>query len=135
MTKSDGTRTGGCLCRSVRYRLVGALEPVMQCHCENCRRLSGNFVAACRVDARDMIIDDADDQMTWYDVGYAEYAFCRRCGSTLMFRAVDRRDNPSLMVGTLDDAKGLGLKSVWFADEAQEHNTLPAGVPHHDGNA
>ncbi len=107
----------------------------MQCHCENCRRLSGNFVAACRVNAADLIVDDTGDRLAWYDVGgYAEYAFCEGCGSTLLYRASDRRENPSLMVGTLDDSSGLELKSVWFADEAQQHNTLAAGVPHHRNN-
>ena len=32
------------------------------------------------------------------------------------------------------DASGIGLHSVWFAHEAQAHNALDPGVPHHAGN-
>jgi hypothetical protein len=38
------------------------------------------------------------------------------------------------MVGTLDDASGLKLGAIWFADDAQPHNDLPKGVPHFRGN-
>jgi len=118
----------------VRYRTAQPLEQVLQCHCSNCRRTSGNFVAAVRTSTDDLEIEHEADHLRWYDLGYAKYGFCERCGSTLLFRAADSEQITSVMVGTLDDASGLTVREVWFADEAQPHNTLPGDVPHFDGN-
>ena len=42
--------TGGCACGGVRYEVHGKLRDVITCHCVQCRRTSGHFVAAtaCR---------------------------------------------------------------------------------------
>jgi hypothetical protein len=38
-------RTGGCLCRAIRYRLTG--EPIVSriCWCRDCQHLAGNGTA------------------------------------------------------------------------------------------
>ena len=133
MAEADAPRTGGCLCGAVRYR-TGPVESIMQCHCENCRRLSGNFVAGCRTPTEDLDISDAEERFRWHDLGYARYGFCSGCGSTLFYRSSERPEATAVMVGTLDDATGLQLASVWYANEAQPHNTLPDGVPSFAGN-
>ncbi|MCP3977628.1 MAG: GFA family protein [bacterium] len=134
MSDTTRLRTGGCLCGGVTYE-TPQLGPILQCHCENCRRLSGNFVAACRAETERLVIRDPEDSMGWHDLGYARYGFCRSCGSTLFYQASDKREITSVMVGTLNDASGLDLKEIWFADEAQPHNILDGGVPHHSDNA
>lgn len=126
------SRTGGCLCGEVRYE-ADAVTAVLHCHCENCRRSSGNFVAAIRADTDRLSVDE--ERLAWRELGYARYGFCPACGSTLFFRAEDTPEQTSIMVGTLDDASGLRLKEVWFSHEAQPHTPLPEGVPHHAGNA
>ena len=133
MPETGGGRKGGCLCGAVRYR-TGPVEPIMQCHCENCRRLTGNFVAGSRTPYSALDIDDPRQTFHWHDLEYARYGFCSGCGSTLFYQATARPDLIAVMVGTLDDATGLEVSSVWYADEAQPHNTLPPGVPHHAGN-
>lgn len=35
-----------CRCGAVRYEVNGPLRNVIACHCEQCRRSSGHFVAA-----------------------------------------------------------------------------------------
>lgn len=35
-------RTGRCLCGHVRYELAGELPPLVNCHCQFCRRAQGN---------------------------------------------------------------------------------------------
>lgn len=134
MTEFPDGRTGRCLCGGVTYRASLMLPQVLQCHCENCRRLSGNFVAASRTETSDLHISDPKSHLQWYDLGYAAYGFCRNCGATLFFRAADRQDITSVMVGTLDDAAGLALHAVWFANEAQPFNELPKDLPHFQGN-
>lgn len=116
------------------YETDRPLHHVLQCHCSNCRRTSGNFVAAARSATNELHINDPAGHLRWYDLGYASYGFCEACGSTLFFRPADRENTTSVMVGTLNDASSLSLHEVWFAGDAQPHNVLPHNVPHHDGN-
>ena len=126
--------TGRCLCGAVAYTVRGDVADVLHCHCENCRRLTGNFIAASRCATADIEIDD-DSTLRWYDLGYAKYGFCSECGSTLFFRPADHPETTSITAGTLDDVSELELGGVWFTTDAQAHNTpLPDGVPHFEGN-
>ena len=134
MTETLDVRDGGCLCGGVRYRAQLTTDAVLQCHCENCRRLTGNYVAAVRSSRAQMELIDPGGSLGWHDLGFAAYGFCRSCGSTLFFEPKEPPSHTSVMVGTLDDATGLRLESVWFADDAQPHNTLPEGIPLHRGN-
>ncbi|MEM7091603.1 MAG: GFA family protein [Actinomycetota bacterium] len=128
------TRTGHCLCGAVSFGIEGPLADVLHCHCENCRRTTGNFIAASRVEFDDIVFIEASG-LRWYDVeDYASYGFCCECGATIFFRAVDAPDRVSVCIGMLDSAEDLELGSVWFAGEAQPHNQLPGGVPHHTAN-
>ena len=133
MSETD-RRSGGCLCAAVRYttEITGG---ALHCHCGNCRRLTGNFIAAVRCAPNSLRIDDPDGRLGRHELGFAHYGFCTACGSTLYFEAADRPDTPSVTLGTIDDASGIELDSVWFAHEAQAHNVLPPDVPHHAGNA
>ena len=127
------SRTGGCLCQSVTYRLPEEVAPVLHCHCENCRRLTGNFIAAIRVQNVDLDVSEGG-QLRWHELGYAKYGFCSGCGSTMFYVAADDPGRTSVTVGTLDDSRDLVLGAVWFADEMQPHNVAPDGVIRHAGN-
>ena len=68
--------TGSCLCGGVAYEVNGELRPVDYCHCSQCRKTSGHFVAAasCRPDALNLI---ADSSFRWYESSAAaDRGFC-----------------------------------------------------------
>ena len=50
---------GGCLCGGVRYEIRGELRDVVACHCSQCARASGNFVAATSCARADVTLVDA----------------------------------------------------------------------------
>ena len=51
--------TGGCLCGGVRWRAESAAPPpVVACHCEDCRRSTGNHVACATFDTKDVRIEE-----------------------------------------------------------------------------
>ncbi len=125
--------TGGCLCGALRYRAKGPLRDILHCHCEYCRRITGNFVAASGCATEDLEIED-DSTLRWYDVEFARYGFCTNCGSHVFWQGAEHRERTSLQAGTLDDASGLRLAGVWFADEAQDHVIVDPAIPAHNGN-
>ncbi|MFM7784547.1 MAG: GFA family protein, partial [Gammaproteobacteria bacterium] len=45
----DDTHSGACLCGVVRYTVQGPLRPVVVCHCTQCRRQTGHYLAATSV--------------------------------------------------------------------------------------
>ena len=72
-------KTGGCLCGGVRYRVKGPLRPVVYCHCSQCRRTSGHFVAVTAV-AKDALVVVADKSLDWFTSSdVASRGFCKRC--------------------------------------------------------
>src|SRR5258708_35880268 len=77
--------TGGCACGGVRYEVRGPLRDVIACHCVQCRRTSGHFVAAtaCR---RSVFALLKSDTLQWFvAVPGFRRGFCSECGSSLFF--------------------------------------------------
>ncbi len=126
MTKA----TGGCLCGAVRYEVRGELRPVVYCHCAQCRKTSGNYVAATACDADDLIML-ADTALQWYASSpQAERGFCRDCGSNLFWRATDRKQ-VSIMAGAIDTPTGLKGIAHIFVGNASDYLTIGDGLPQH----
>ena len=134
MTELERERVGRCACGEITVRIARLQRHAMHCHCENCRRHTGNFVSAVRALNDHIVWDDPGGHLAEFDLGYAQYGFCRACGSTLYFQAEDTPEFSSVMVGLFEDAAGIELHSIWFAHEAQDHNVLDTTVPHHAGN-
>ena len=128
------TFTGGCLCGAVRYRLHGPLRPVVNCHCQQCRRSSGHFVAATAVKQRQFELL-ADAELRWYrSSAEARRGFCGVCGSSLFWQPTDAgRDHIAVMAGTLDGPTGLTTRQHIFVDSAGDYYTLADGLPRSAG--
>lgn len=119
---------GSCLCGEVRYEVHGPLRPVSYCHCTQCRKTSGHFVAAtaCAAD-RLTLINDAG--LRWYrSSGRAERGFCGYCGSSLFWKP-DHGRHISIMAGTLDTPTGLEARQHIFVAEASDYYVLDDGLP------
>lgn len=121
-------RTGACLCGSVRWSTDAPLRQVLECHCERCRRLTGNYMAASAAPTSDLII--VGDDLTWYSPAAdpnVAYGFCSSCGSTLFFRSglIDGTNElTSICTGSIDGSSGLRTTEIWFADHAADHVRL-----------
>jgi hypothetical protein len=121
-------RTGGCLCGAVRYAVHGALRPVVACHCTQCRRTTGHFLAATAARRGNFKLL-ADSGLKWYaSSSEARRGFCAVCGSTLFWEGVGR-DYVSIAAGTLDDSTGLAIVChIHVADKGAYYEIEP-GVP------
>ena len=121
-------RTGGCLCGAVRYAVAGPMRQVVGCHCTQCRRMTGHFMAATAARRRDFRLL-ADQDLRWYSASAeARRGFCGRCGATLFWDGVGR-DYLSIAAGTLDDATGLKIVSHIFVADKGAYYDIEEGVP------
>ncbi len=119
---------GGCACGGVRYEVHGKLRDVITCHCVQCRRTSGHFVAAtaCRRPAFRLV---KDETLKWYvAVPGFRRGFCSECGSSLLFEQ-DGGERVSIAAGSLDAAQGLKIAAQIFVSEAADYYQIDPAVP------
>ena len=119
---------GSCLCGAVQYEIAGPLRSVVYCHCGQCRKTSGHFVAAtaCDIDHLHLFKDEA---LRWYrSSSAAQRGFCSRCGSSLFWRP-DHEQYMAVMAGTLDKPTGLSSREHIHTADASDYYTLADGLP------
>ena len=120
--------TGSCLCGAVRLRTSGPLRDVVGCHCSQCRKQTGLYLAATNAATADLTID-GKDSISWYRSSpTASRAFCKTCGSAL-FWVADDADQISIMAGLFDDPNALKMgHHIYCADNAGFYG-LHDGLP------
>lgn len=127
-TVQTARATGGCLCGAVRYELHGPLRKVVYCHCEQCRKTSGHFVAATAVDHEYLRLTE-DAGLTWYQSsGIARRGFCKTCGSSL-FWSPSHGKYVGIMAGALDAPTGLTSREHIHVEDASDYYELTDGLP------
>ncbi|MBM1222230.1 GFA family protein [Ponticoccus sp. SC2-23] len=119
------TARGSCLCGSVTFEIAGALGPVVACHCGQCRKMSGHYVAATVIDGADITVSGA---ISWYQSSdLARRGFCGTCGSTLFW------DGPgpelAVMAGSLDGDPGVGMAGHIFCADKGAYYDITDGLP------
>lgn len=131
---SDGTEVrarGSCLCGAVRYAIHGELRPVICCHCEQCRRSSGHFVAATATRTSALVME-RDEGLRWYQSSsHARRGFCQWCGSSLFWEPTPQAPEArvSIMAGTLDNPTGLRTACHIFVSNAGDYYCVPDDTP------
>ncbi len=119
------THRGSCLCGAVNFETYGPLRPVVACHCVQCRKTSGHYVAATSV-ARDALV--IKGPVRWYaSSGDARRGFCPDCGSSLFWDGPGGRI--SIHAGTFDGETGLTLAGHIFTDAKGDYYGLEDGLP------
>jgi hypothetical protein len=122
---TDHIHSGKCLCGAVTYRAAN-LQDIWYCHCNQCRRLTGHFLAACRTERKHVSIEG---DVTWAPhSGTAEHGRCTQCGSLLFW---SNTTSPLLNVlpGSLDDSSGLGLLGHLYVSEKGTYYTIDDALP------
>jgi hypothetical protein len=124
--------TGGCLCGGVRYQVRGPLRPIVACHCTQCRRMTGHFLAATAARSPDLVIEPSD-ALRWFRASpSAARGFCATCGSTLFWRA-DGRDYVSIAAGSIDGPTGLKVVQHIHTADKGDYYSLDDAIPRSPG--
>jgi len=120
---------GSCLCGAVSYSVDGPLRPVVACHCVQCRKSSGHFVAATSAPRGSVTVTG---EVSWYHASdTARRGFCGTCGSSLFW------DGPgthlSIHAGTLNGATGLRLIGHIYCADKGDYYEIGDGLPQAPG--
>ena len=120
--------TGSCLCGAVKYQVLGSLRPVVYCHCTQCRRTSGHFVAATAALKENLALV-SDQGLSWYQSSVsAKRGFCRFCGSSL-FWSSESDNHVSIMAGTLNQPTEIEAVEHIFVLHKADYYDLNDGLP------
>ncbi|MEM5501261.1 GFA family protein [Ahrensia kielensis] len=119
---------GSCHCGAVSFDVSGELRKVIYCHCEQCRKQTGHFVAATSAADKDIDIHGGDN-LTWYAASEtAKRGFCSHCGSVLFWKS-NGSDKTSIMAGSLEKPTGLVAdRHIYVADKG-DYYEICDGLP------
>ena len=132
--------TGGCLCKSVRFRFSAKPIAMRLCWCRLCQYVAaGNATVNVVFPSESLeITEDREGALTDYrsvaDSGNVMHRrFCRNCG-THVFSAAESR--PHLVIvrnGALDDTGLLCPGATIWVDEAPDWAWIDEGIARHAG--
>jgi hypothetical protein len=123
---SDEIHKGSCLCGAVHYEVAGRLRPVIGCHCTQCRKQTGHYMAATAAQLANFKITK-DEGLRWFRSSeWAERGFCQICGSTLFWKGTGR-DYVAIAAGTLDGVTGLAIAGHIFCADKGDYYDIAGG--------
>jgi hypothetical protein len=123
---SEEIHEGSCMCGAVRYEVKGPLREVIGCHCTQCRKQTGHYMAATAADLKRFRIIK-DEGLRWYRSSEtAERGFCQICGSTLFWQGAGR-DYVAIAAGTLDGETGLSIAGHIFCADKGDYYEITDG--------
>ena len=116
--------TGSCLCGGVAFEVHGDLRPVIFCHCTQCRKQTGHYLAATSCALKDFrLIQSAS--LAWYKASpAAKRGFCNLCGSTMFWQPEPVGDAISITAGVLDGPTGLKAEGHIYEAHARARISL-----------
>ena len=138
-TNRDKEFSGSCACGSVTYQVNGDLGDVIFCHCKQCQKASGHYVASTSAKISDFILTN-QESLTWYQSSeQAKRGFCSRCGANLFWKLTS--DTPQMNIsnneigiwpGSLDNPPKLNGKEHIYCSSMAEYYDIQDGLPQYD---
>ena len=120
--------SGSCLCGNVRVQVEGDLGPSDACHCRQCRKQTGHYLASTDV-PRERLSIAGETAITWYRSSETvRRGFCSTCGSTLFWDPVDR-PRIAIALGLFDTPTGIVLDKHIFVADKGDYYTIDDGLP------
>ncbi len=127
--------TGGCLCGSVRYRIMAAPMVTRLCWCRVCQYLAaGNAtVNACFPSSSLTVEGQLTDFTLTADSGNIMHRrFCGRCGTQMFSEAESRPHLVFVRAGTLDDPEVISPAMTIWTSAAPSWACIDERIPRVD---
>ena len=98
---------GSCLCGAVRYDVERLATPIVNCHCNTCRKAQGAaYASTARADRGAFRFVSGEDRLTAFESSPGKRRrFCSICGSHILSEWLAEAQ-VVLRVATLDDDPG-----------------------------
>ncbi len=114
--------TGSCLCAGVAYLINGPVRNVVNCYCSQCRKTSGHYVAATRIN-KDHLTLTSEETLSWFEcLPNIFRGFCNSCGGNLFWDNKNASNNEiSIMAGTLDSPTQLKTVENIHTEDASDY--------------
>jgi hypothetical protein len=128
-------KKGSCLCGSVRIEVQGDFErPPEACHCTQCRKQAGHFLAAVNV-RREALVVRGSERVKWYQSSEkVRRGFCSNCGSTLFWDpTIAGYEWTAVAMGTFDRPTGVRLAKHTFVGDKGDYYEICDDVPQSGG--
>jgi hypothetical protein len=121
-------QSGSCLCGAVKFTTSGDLRGVVYCHCSQCRKQTGHYLAATNARIADFAID-GEEALVWFRASQeASRGFCGTCGSVLFWKH-DELDTISIAAGAFDRPSGLAGESHIFVADKGDYYDIADDLP------
>ena len=121
---------GSCLCGQTAFEVRGPLRDVVMCHCTQCRKQTGHFLAATSAATADLRLT-AEAHVRWFRSSErARRAFCANCGSTLFWQEDAEPERMSIAAGLMDGPTGLKTAGHIFCADKGDYYEIPPGGYH-----
>ena len=119
---------GSCLCGAVRIAVLGDLPQPNACHCTECRKQTGHFLASLDV-PRAALRVQGEEAVRWYRSSEkVRRGFCGMCGSTLFWDPV-HHDWTAVAMGIFDGPTHASLSMHIFVSEKGDYYEIADGLP------
>ncbi|MBU6395395.1 MAG: GFA family protein [Sphingomonadales bacterium] len=119
---------GSCLCGAVRFTVAGDLPPPDACHCSQCRKQTGHFLASTDV-LKTVLTIDQTEALAWFmSSENVRRGFCRTCGSTLFWEPLNR-ERIAVAMGAFDTPTGTSLGHHIFVADKGDYYAITDGLP------
>jgi hypothetical protein len=121
-------QSGKCACGAVSFKTKGALRDVVYCHCSQCRRQTGHFLASTNVPDVELEVSGAQN-ITWFQSSDdAKRGFCNKCGSGLFWKH-RKLDYTSILAGSFDTPSSLKSGKHIFVEDKGDYYEIQDGLP------
>jgi hypothetical protein len=132
MMTAHTSRTASCACGGLSISVEGDPISVYACSCTMCQRRSGSVFAYMAMWPETAVVEYAGAFTTWRltgDTGFwTEHDFCPVCGSRLVARMQDQKDNVGISVGNFADPDFPAPHAMVWSSMLHKWLALPPGV-------
>ena len=133
---SETTVTGGCKCGAIRFESDRTPDEVVLCHCESCRKITGQPAVALAIFQRASFRFTTRVPKAYESSPGVIRAFCPDCGTPMTWegQGTDRRHRLDVYVGLFDDPNSFPPTGhVYYAERVSWFDSADS-LPRFAGN-
>jgi hypothetical protein len=122
---------GSCLCGAVSFEVDGKLPDPDACHCLQCRKWTGHFLASTDAPRSALKIHGASNLRWFQSSAKVRRGFCSTCGAALFFDPLDKEKHDwiGISMGAFDTPTDTRLALHIFVAEKGDYYEITDGLP------